>query len=245
MAGRTFPVIRMKGLTKFESPPPNFETKPEVIEHDVVGVKAFTIRPVYRNKLRGQVQNLPELNFTSAPFLLCLLTLSDVDHSAHKFNEIAGLAQNRMTYDVNVPYGAIRMQDAVVRLPLCLLADSRLDYFPEAGLVVGMKPLKEVFGSRETILRIETQNTVAFLRPVPDILLWTPGPTAGLAQPLRFRQVRFTRSEGRLGALLFAQVEDERDALPPTFKQRSSKQHGHAAAIFPEKLLLVWLHSPG
>src|ERR1700688_3347482 len=83
------------------------------------------------------------------------------------------------------------MHDAVVRLPLCLLADSRLDQFPEAGLVVGMKPLKEVFESGQTILWIETQNTVAFLRPVPDILLWTPGPTAGLAQPLSLRQVRF------------------------------------------------------
>src|SRR4029453_1304601 len=108
-----------------------------------------------------------------------------------------------------------------------------------------MKPLKEVFESGQTILWIETQNTVAFLRPVPDILLWTPGPTAGLAQPLRFRQVRFTSSEGLLGVLLFAQVEDERDALASTFKQRSSKQHGHAAAILPEQLLLVWLNSPG
>src|ERR1700732_107624 len=108
-----------------------------------------------------------------------------------------------------------------------------------------MKPLKEVFESGQTILWIETQNTVAFLRPVPDILLWTPGPTAGLAQPLRFRQVRFTCSDLFLGALLFAQVEDEPDALLSTFKQRTSNQYGHAAAIFPEKLLLVWLRSPG
>src|SRR5712691_8409047 len=104
-----------------------------------------------------------------------------------------------------------------------------------------MKPLKEVFESGQTILWIETQNTVAFLRPVPDILLWTPGPTAGLAQPLRFGQVRFTSSEGLLRPLLFAQVEGERDALVRTLKQRASKQHGHAAAVFPEKLLLVRL----
>src|SRR6266581_7600842 len=118
-----------------------------------------------------------------------------------------------MTYDVNVPDWAIRMHDAVVRLPLCLLADSCLDQIPEAGLVVGMKPLNEVFESGQAILWVETQNTVAFLRPVPDILLWTPCPTAGLAQPLRFRQVRFTYSDLFLGALLFAQVEDEHDAF--------------------------------
>ena len=85
-----------------------------------------------------------------------------------------------------------------------------------------MKPLKEVFESGQTILWIETQNTVAFLRPVPDILLWTPGPTAGLAQPLRFRQVRFTSSEGLFRPLLFAQVEDERDALASTWTSSGS-----------------------
>src|SRR5258708_3876067 len=53
-----------------------------------------------------------------------------------------------------------------------------------------MKPLKEVFESGQTILWIETQNTVAFLRPVPDIPVWTPCPTACLAEPLRLRQVR-------------------------------------------------------
>src|SRR6266849_4636623 len=138
------------------------------------------------------------------------------------------------------------MHDAIVRLPLCLLADSRLDYFPETGLVVGMKPLKEVFESGQTILWIETQNTVAFLRPVPDILVWTPGPTAGLAQPLRFRQVRFTAPEGLLGPLLFTQIEHECDTLVPTsLKQRGTDQHRHAVPIFPEKLLLVWLNSPG
>jgi hypothetical protein len=40
---------------------------------------------------------------------------------------MAGRAQNRMTYDVNVPDGATRMHDAVVRHPLCLLAGGRLD----------------------------------------------------------------------------------------------------------------------
>src|ERR1700722_3881927 len=109
-----------------------------------------------------------------------------------------------------------------------------------------MKPPKKVFESGQTILWIETQNTVAFLRPVPDILLRTPGPTAGLAQPLRFRQVRFTTSEGFLRPLLFTQIEHECDTLvPASLKQRGADQHRHAVATFPEKLLLVWLNSPG
>src|ERR1700692_3402694 len=109
-----------------------------------------------------------------------------------------------------------------------------------------MKPLKEVFESGQTILWIETQNTVAFLRPVPDILLWTPGPTAGLAQPLRFRKVRFAASEGLLRPLLFTQIEHECDTLvSASLKQRGTDQHRHAAAIFPEKLLFVRLSRPG
>jgi hypothetical protein len=35
-------------------------------------------------------------------FLFSSFTLSDVDHSNHKFNEMAGRAQNRMTDDVNL-----------------------------------------------------------------------------------------------------------------------------------------------
>src|SRR6266851_2615485 len=109
-----------------------------------------------------------------------------------------------------------------------------------------MNPLKEFFESGQTILWIETQNTVAFLRPVPDILVWTPGPTASLAQPLRFRQVRFTAPEGLLGPLLFTQIEHESDTLVPTsLKQRGTDQHRHAVPIFPKKLLLVWLSRPG
>src|SRR4029077_15575057 len=117
----------MKEFIAIRFLPPLFKVKAEVIERDAVGIETFAVRSEYRNKLRCEVQHLPELRFTSAQLLLCTFTLSDVDHSAHKFNEMAGRAQNRMTYDVNVPDGAIGMHDAVVRLPLCLLANSRLD----------------------------------------------------------------------------------------------------------------------
>src|SRR5258708_40309185 len=107
--------------------PPFIDTDAEVIERDAVYIETFAVGTENRDKLRREVQHLPELHFTSAQFLLCPFTLSNVDHSADKFNEMAGRAQNRMTYDVNVPDRAIRMHDAVVRLPLCLLADRRLD----------------------------------------------------------------------------------------------------------------------
>src|SRR5258708_36760258 len=71
-------------------------------------------------------------------------------------------------------------------------------------------------------------------------------PTARAGQPLRFQQVRFTAPEGVLGPLLLTQIVYECDTLVPSFlKQCTSNQHGHAAAIFPKILLLVWLNTPG
>src|SRR5947208_1817806 len=107
--------------------PPLIKTKADVIERNAIGIKTFTIGSKYRNLLGREVQDLTELHFLLPDLFLGRLALSDVDHSAHKFNEMARCAQNRMTFDVNVPDGAILMHDPVVRLPLCLLADSRLD----------------------------------------------------------------------------------------------------------------------
>ena len=183
----------MSEIGKRVALPPLIQAHPNVIERGAIRIQRASIRSHDTDVLRCKVQHLPELDFTSAQSLLCSFALSDVDHSAHEFNEIAGRAQNRMTDDVNVPDGVIRRHDAVVRLPLCLLADSRLDEFSEAGLVVGMKPLKEFFESGQTVLWIETQNTIAFLRPVPDILVWTPCPTACVAESLRLRQIGLAR----------------------------------------------------
>ena len=120
-----FQIIRMKPrLGVFTLP--LFKANAEKIQQGSIGKNGFFPGPYDGDVLGREVQNLPELDFTSAAFLLCPFTLSDVDHSAHKLKEIAGRAQNRMSNDVNVPDGAIRMHDAVVRLPLRLLADRGL-----------------------------------------------------------------------------------------------------------------------
>src|SRR5215469_5739389 len=113
-----------------------------------------------------------------------------------------------MTYDVNVPDGTTQMHNAIVRFPLCFLADSRLDQLPEAGLVIRMNPLKEFFESGKAILRIETQNTVAFLRPVPDILVWIPCPTPRLTEPLTFCKKRLTGAQVLLSVLAYAPLRN-------------------------------------
>src|ERR1700741_4959555 len=69
-----------------------------------------------------------------------------------------------------------------------------------------MDPLKELFESGQTILWIETQNTVAFFRPVPDVLVWTPCPTACMTEPLCFGQVRFAALQLLSQLLLFGHI---------------------------------------
>src|SRR6478672_4739877 len=76
-----------------------------------------------------------------------------------------------------------------------------------------MKPLKELFESGQTILWIETQNTIAFLRPVPDVLVRTPCPTACVAESLRLRQIGLAFPHRFFRALLVRDVSHRSDEL--------------------------------
>src|SRR5260370_36687480 len=97
-----------------------------------------------------------------------------------------------MSSAVNVPDGATGMHEAVVRFKLYLFTDLPLHQLFNPGLVIGMNPLEQFFESGQTIPWIETLNAVAFLRPVPDVGVGTPGPTARLAEFLRLRQIGLT-----------------------------------------------------
>src|SRR5712671_810216 len=70
-----------------------------------------------------------------------------------------------------------------------------------------MNPLKEFLESGQTILWIETQNTVTFLRPVPDILVWTPCPASRLAEFLRLCQISLALTQLLLRALAVGDVD--------------------------------------
>src|SRR5258705_9088149 len=70
-----------------------------------------------------------------------------------------------------------------------------------------MKPVEEFFESGQTILWIETQNTVAFLRPVPDILVWTPCPASSLAEFLRLGKISLALTQLLLRALAVGDVD--------------------------------------
>src|SRR6185436_14084676 len=82
-----------------------------------------------------------------------------------------------------------------------------LGRFPEHRLIIGMNSLDEFFESGQTIPWIETQNVVAFLRPIPDILVGTPSPTARVAESLRLRQICLALTQLLLRALAGGYVD--------------------------------------
>src|SRR5271156_1364292 len=96
-----FPVIGMNELITIKSLPPLFETKTEVIEHDAVGVNAFTVRLEYRNMLRHEVQHLPKPCFLFANFLFGEFRCRNVRNRTNKL-EVAGGIVKRVSDDVDV-----------------------------------------------------------------------------------------------------------------------------------------------
>ncbi len=97
-----------------------------------------------------------------------------------------------MAYNVNVSDPFVRINDSIVHFEIRLVADGFLEPFPAVGLIVRVKPLKKCLELGWRPSGVKAQNSVALLRPVPDLTgPRVPCPTAGLAQPLRFRQIGF------------------------------------------------------
>src|SRR6185295_14804208 len=102
-----FPVVRMNEPTGTKKASgcllPLFKSKTDVVERNAVGIKTFASGSKYGNLLRREVHYLPELHFLLPDLRVGRLALSDIDYSTNELNEIAGRAQNRMSYDVHVP----------------------------------------------------------------------------------------------------------------------------------------------
>src|SRR5258705_12771699 len=94
-----------------------------------------------------------------------------------------------MTNAVNVPDGASRMHNAIFKFNVNLLTDGPSGDFPVPHLIVGVNSLKEFFELGQALPRIKTQNSVAFVRPVPKTILETPGPAARVTESLRLRKI--------------------------------------------------------
>src|ERR1700686_1150568 len=100
---------------------------------------------------------------------LCPLALSDVDHGAHEFSKIAGGTEDGMAYCMDVSDLAAGMDDAVIELEPSLFAGCLFELCYGPGSVIRVKPLKEYFDWRQTLVRVKTQDAVAFLGPVPNL----------------------------------------------------------------------------
>src|ERR1700676_2846625 len=108
-------------------------------------MQTFTVASIYSDKLRGKLQHLAELLFTSAQFLLCSFALSEIDHSTHDLNELARSVEDYMAYAMNVPDPFVRMNDSVVQFEIHLVADGFLDFLPATALIVRINPLHDFF----------------------------------------------------------------------------------------------------
>src|SRR6266478_7310910 len=108
---------------------------------------------------------------------------------------------------MDVPDSSLGMEDTVVHLEVCPLADCLLGLLTERDLVIRINPLQKCFVWRQWFTRFETEYPAALLGPVSDLKgRRVPCPTARLAEPLRFRQVCFTGPEGLLGRLALGDV---------------------------------------
>ena len=97
-----------------------------------------------------------------------------------------------MSSAVNVSDLPTRMHDSVFNFNVSLLADCPLLDFLQLHLIVGMNPFDQFVYPGQTIPWVKTQNAVAFLRPISDVGVGTPGPTTRVADFLCLCQIGFT-----------------------------------------------------
>jgi hypothetical protein len=114
LAEKFFAILWMKETISGGFGSPSVHVDTQILERHAIGIEWGSVRRKDSEVLRHEVQHLPELHFTSAQFLLCLFTFSDVDHRAGVLNEITARAENRVTNAVNVPDGATWMHNAII-----------------------------------------------------------------------------------------------------------------------------------
>src|SRR6266478_3801759 len=90
--------------------PPFLKSKPEIIEHGLIGIKtsAIAIRPQYSDVLRREIQDLSKLHFASPDFVFRLLTFGDICRATHELHQIPGCVQDRMANGVDVSHRTAR-----------------------------------------------------------------------------------------------------------------------------------------
>src|ERR1700679_3380401 len=77
---------------------PFFEGETVIIKSSPIVVDAISVLPEQGDMQRGKIEGLPRLPPPSPVLLFRPLCGRHIDQGAHIFNEIAGLADNRVAY---------------------------------------------------------------------------------------------------------------------------------------------------
>src|SRR5258708_28828059 len=113
-----------------------------------------------------------------------------------------------MTDGLDVSDLAARMDNSVCLVVVPFFRKGFIDPRLKGGPVLRMDPLEKPCEPRDRSSRIEAQDSVTLLGPVPDLARGgDPGPVPHVAQPLGFGQIRFA-----LPQLVFCQLSLDGDA---------------------------------
>src|SRR5580704_12259263 len=145
-------------------------------------------------------------------FLLRLLAFGHVNDGTHEFGEVAGCVKNRVADQMKVPDPAIAMDHSIVQREISSVAGRPFHHFGHSGPIIRMDSLENFLQWWWLSRRVETNDARALLGPVSD---FAPGrdpcPTAGVTQPLPFRQVGFTLPKRLLGLLALGDIHQRPD----------------------------------
>src|SRR5277367_1193444 len=148
--------------------PPFVQTDAQVIERGAVCIEAFTVRPVYRNKLRNDVDYLTDLCLLFPDLSFCDLAFSDIDHGPDKFPDVARLVQNWVTNVVDVLDRSVRENDSVVRFEVSLRQIRPFVVFRFNRPILRMNPAKKEFGGWSVLPGSNVEYPLHFRRDRDD-----------------------------------------------------------------------------
>jgi hypothetical protein len=127
-----------------------------IIERHSVAIETFEIGSVYCNELRCEVDYLTELCFLFPDLVLGPLALGDVHHGTYELNEVAGWAENRVAYLVDISELAAGRTVAVIELELRPFVRCSLELFRDPWSIIRMNALQSGFEWQHLALRIKT-----------------------------------------------------------------------------------------
>src|SRR4051812_35204563 len=147
----------------------------------------------------GQRLNLPARDLLgSSQRFFGAFAFSDIDNGAHELDKTTGLIANRMSHRVDVLDVAVRVNNSIVCLEVRFLGNRFAEQLSDSVLISRAKAPKKFLEARRPGFRIETKQAIGLSRPVSDLARGgRPGPTPRMAEPLRFRQIRFALAPGR------------------------------------------------